>query len=58
MGMDSGMRNITVKITVEAFRIIISDLYQISYFIMHLHKCAVSACTKTPISLQRELELL
>lgn len=46
--MDSGMRNITVTITVEGFIITISDLYQISYFIMHLHKCAVSKCTKNP----------
>lgn len=57
MGMDNGMRNITVKITIEFFIITISDLYQISYFIMHLHKCTVSVYTKTPISLQRELEL-
>lgn len=46
MGMDSGMRNITEKITAEIFIITISDLYQISYFIMHLHKCTVSVCTK------------
>lgn len=36
--MDSRMRNITVKITVEVFIITISDLYLISYFIVHLHK--------------------
>lgn len=31
MGLDSGMRNISVKITVEIFIITISDLYQIFY---------------------------
>lgn len=41
MGMGGGMRDITVKITVEVFIITISNLYQTSYFIMHLHKFTV-----------------
>lgn len=48
MDMDRGIRNITVKITVEVFTIALSNLYQISCFIMHVHKCTMSVCTKTP----------
>lgn len=54
MGMDGRMRNITVKITVEVFIITISDLYLISYFIMHLHKFYVY---QPPLSFQSKLEL-
>lgn len=55
MGVDIGIRNITVKIAVEVFLSTLSDLYQILHFIMHLHKCTISVPKIPHISPELEL---